>query len=88
MRDGLESFDLSEARLAEIGLAGFTAPIKGDCSDHEGAGSVFMQQWNGSTFEKITDPITPMTDVVRPLLEDAAAKYLSDKPEWQKQTCN
>ncbi len=87
MRDGLESFDLSEARLAEIGLAGFTAPIKGDCSDHEGAGSVFMQQWNGETFEKITDPIAPMTDVVRPLLEEAAAKYLSDKPEWKTQDC-
>jgi len=87
MRDGLESFDLSEARLAELGLAGFTAPIKGGCSDHEGGGSVFMQQWNGETFEKITDPIAPMTDVVRPLLEEAAAKYLSDKPEWQTQDC-
>ncbi len=57
MRDGLEAFDLSEARLAEIGLAGFTGAIKGSCADHEGQGSVFMQQWNGSDWERITDPI-------------------------------
>jgi branched-chain amino acid transport system substrate-binding protein len=88
MRDGLENFDLSEARLAELGLAGFTAPIKGDCSDHEGGGSVFIQQWNGSDFERISDPIAPMTDVVRPMLEAAAEKYLEDKPEWQKQSCS
>ena len=88
MRDGLENFDLSEARLAELGLAGFTAPIKGDCSDHEGGGSVFIQQWNGSDFDRISDPIAPMTDVVRPMLEAAAEKYLEDKPEWQKQSCS
>ncbi len=88
MRDGLENFDLSEARLAELGLAGFTGPIKGSCADHEGQGGVFMQQWNGSAWEKITDPISPMTDVVQPLLQAAADKFVADKPEWQTQTCN
>jgi hypothetical protein len=28
MRNGLEKFDLSEARLKEIGLEGFTSPMK------------------------------------------------------------
>ncbi|MAD95285.1 MAG: ABC transporter permease [Rhodobacteraceae bacterium] len=88
MRVGLETFDLSEARLVELGLAGFTAPIKGDCADHEGAGSVFMQQWNGSSWDQISEPIAPMTDEVGPLLTDAAAQYVSDKPEWKTQTCN
>lgn len=88
MRIGLETFDLSEARLSELGLSGFTAPIKGDCADHEGAGSVFMQQWNGSSWDQISEPISPMTDVVAPLLTDAAAQYIADKPEWQTQTCN
>ena len=44
MRDGLENIDLSAARLKELGLEGFTAPIKGSCADHEGAGPIFMQQ--------------------------------------------
>lgn len=87
LRDGFETFDLSEARLKELGLEGFTAPIKGSCKDHEGAGSVFIQQWDGKDWVKISDPIAPDTAVVRPLLEAAADKYLSDKPEWKTQTC-
>ena len=86
MRVGLEKFDLSAARLKELGLEGF-APVKGSCADHEGAGAVFLQQWDGSTFNKVSDLIDPMTDVVRPLLEEAANKYVSDKPEWKTQTC-
>ncbi len=88
MRVGLETFDLSADRMKELGLEGFAAPIKASCKDHEGAGGVFIQQWNGSAWEKITDPIAPMNDVVRPLLEAAAAKYISDKPGWKTQSCN
>ncbi|MEL6966473.1 MAG: ABC transporter substrate-binding protein [Pseudomonadota bacterium] len=87
VRLGLENINLSQERLAELGLANFTGAIKGSCKDHEGAGGVFIQQWNGSDWEKVTDPIPPMTDVVRPLLEEAAANYVSDKPEWKGQTC-
>ncbi|MCP4074170.1 MAG: ABC transporter substrate-binding protein [Hyphomicrobiales bacterium] len=87
MRVGLETFDLSAARLKELGLEGFAAPVKASCSDHEGAGSVFLQQWNGSAWEKISDAIAPMNDVVRPLLEEAADKYTADKPDWKTQSC-
>jgi len=87
MRDGLENINLTEERLTELGLPNFTGPIKGSCSDHEGAGAVFMQQWNGSDWERVTDLIEPMNDVVRPLLEEAADKYVSDKPEWKKASC-
>ena len=87
MRYGLENIDLSEERLAELGLENFTSPIKGSCEDHEGAGSVFIQQWDGSDWSRTTDLIEPMNDVVRPLLEEAADKYVSDKPDWQSQTC-
>ena len=88
MRVGLENFKLDSARLGELGLAGFTGDLSGSCSDHEGGGSVFFQQWNGTDWEKITDPITPMTDIVGPLLKAAAEAYVSDKPEWKTQSCN
>lgn len=88
MRGGLENIDISEARLKELGLEGFMAPIKGSCADHAGAGPVFIQEWDGSAWKKISDPIKPMVDVVRPLLEEAADKYVSDKPDWQTQTCS
>ena len=50
-------------------------------------GSVFIQQWDGKDWVKISDPIAPDTAVVRPLLEEAADKYLADKPTWTTQTC-
>ena len=87
MRVGLENIDLSDARLKELGLEGFTGAVKGSCADHEGAGSVFLQQWNGEDWERVTDLIEPMNDTVRPLLEEAAEKYVSDKPDWAEQSC-
>jgi len=87
MRYGLENIDLNEARLKELGLEGFTGAIKGSCVDHEGAGAVFLQQWDGEDWSKITDLIEPMNDTVRPLLEEAAEKYVSDKPDWKGQAC-
>lgn len=88
MREGLENIDLSEERLSELGLPGFTGELKGSCADHEGGGSIFIQQWNGSDWEKVTDLIAPMSDIVRPMLEEAAEAYVSDKPDWQSQTCS
>ena len=87
MRDGLENFDLSAARLKELGLDGFTGAVKGGCADHEGGGAVFIQQWQGNDWKRVTDLIPPMTDIVRPLLEEAATKYVSDKPDWNTQKC-
>lgn len=88
MRDGLEALDLSAERLESLGLAGFTAPIIGSCSDHAGGGAIFLQQWNGSDWERTSDLIAPQTDLVRPLLIAAADKYVADKPEWQTKACN
>ena len=87
MRIGLESFVLDEARLKEIGLEGFTAPIVGSCADHEGAGSIFLQQWNGSDWERVSDLISPMTEVVKPLLEAAADSYVKEQADWKTQSC-
>ncbi|MEM8813525.1 MAG: ABC transporter substrate-binding protein [Pseudomonadota bacterium] len=88
VRMGFENLDLSEARLKELGLEGFIAPITGNCADHAGAGPVFIQQWDGSKWNKVSEPIKPMVDLVRPLLEEAAANYISDKPDWQTQSCS
>ena len=88
MRVGFENLDLSEERLADLGLAGFTSPIQGSCEDHEGAGPVFIQQWNGEDFERVSDFISPDTEVTRPMLEAAAEQYVSDKPDAASQSCD
>lgn len=87
LRRGFETFDLSEARMKEIGFEGFAEPIKASCKDHEGGGGIYMQQWDGKDWKKVSGAISPMTDVVRPLLEAAATKYIADKPGWKTQIC-
>jgi branched-chain amino acid transport system substrate-binding protein len=79
MRWGLENLDLTESRLAEIGLADFTNPIKITCEDHETNGPVIIQQWDGSKWNFVSDWITPMRDVVRPMIVEAAAAYAKEK---------
>lgn len=78
VRWGLENLDLTKARLNELGLAGFAKPIKVTCEDHEGNGPVYIQQWNGRTWDKVSDWITPMREVVRPQIEKAAAEYAKE----------
>ena len=78
VRWGFENLDLTAARLGELGLEGFTKPIKLSCSDHEGNGPVLIQQWDGSKWSMVSDWITPMRDVVRPMIEAAAAKYTEE----------
>jgi branched-chain amino acid transport system substrate-binding protein len=78
VRWGFEHLNLTEARLQELGLAGFARPIKVSCDDHEGNGPVFIQQWDGKQWQKLTDWIAPMREVVRPQLEQAATDYAKE----------
>jgi branched-chain amino acid transport system substrate-binding protein len=78
VRWGLEHLDLTEQRLQELGLAGFAQAIKVTCEDHEGNGPVFIQQWDGRAWHKVSDWITPMREVVRSQIEKAAAEYAKE----------
>jgi branched-chain amino acid transport system substrate-binding protein len=87
VRRGLESLNLTAARLKELGMENFAAPITGvNCSDHNGHGSAFMQQWDGTKWVKVSDWIAPMKDKVRPMLEKAADDYVSKATGWPKRT--
>ena len=74
MRKGMEALDIDDARLKELGFEGFAKPIKITCKDHAGAHAMFVQQWDGKKWNKVSDWIKPMTDVVRPMLEEAAER--------------
>jgi branched-chain amino acid transport system substrate-binding protein len=74
VRWGLENLNITEARLEQIGLKGFTHPVKVTCEDHEGNGPVMIQQWDGKKWTIVSDWIPPMREVVRPKLEAAAVE--------------
>ena len=78
VRWGFENLDLTEARLGELGVAGFMSPIKISCSDHEGGGKVMFQQWTGKEWKLISGWVDTMQDVIRPMIEDAAAAYAKE----------
>ena len=49
-------------------------PISLSCDDHANNGPVYIQQWNGNSWERVSGWISSMGRV-RPMLEKAAAEY-------------
>jgi len=74
VRWGFENLNLTDKRLDELGMKGFTHPIKVTCEDHEGNGPVLIQQWDGKKWDIVSDWVVPMRDVVRPKIEAAAVE--------------
>jgi len=72
VRWGFEHFNLTEQRLVQLGMKGFTHAIKVSCEDHEGNGPILIQQWNGQKWQVVSDWVAPMRDVVRPKIEAEA----------------
>ena len=86
VRRGLESLDLSAARLKELGFEGFADPLKLTCSDHNGHKAAFIQEWDGTKWAKVTQPIEPMAAKVQPIQEAAAKDYVEKNTGWPKRT--
>ncbi len=74
VRWGFENLNLTEKRLDDLGMKGFTHPIKVTCEDHEGNGPILVQQWDGKKWSIVSDWIQPMREVVRPKIEAAAVE--------------
>jgi len=86
VRRGLESLNLSAARLKDIGLADFAAPVHVSCADHSGHHGVYLAVWDGRKWTKGSDWIDPLKDKVMPLIEADAQKYATANPAWPKRT--
>jgi branched-chain amino acid transport system substrate-binding protein len=78
IRWGMENLNITRARIKELGLEGFMAPVKTSCKNHEGGTTVLFQQWDGKKWVRI-DELKPLFDFVRPLIEASAAKYAQEK---------
>jgi branched-chain amino acid transport system substrate-binding protein len=74
IRWGFENLNLTDKRLEELGMKGFTHALKVTCEDHEGNGPIRVQQWDGQKWTLVSDWIAPMKEVVRPKIEAAAVE--------------
>jgi branched-chain amino acid transport system substrate-binding protein len=86
VRRGLENLNVTEERLAEMGMEGFAAPLQVTCADHSGHHAVHVAQWDGERWTQLTDWLEPMTEQVRPLIEEAAASYAAGNPGWPERS--
>lgn len=86
MRRGLETLNITAARLKEIGMDGFASPVQVSCNDHNGHHKVFIAQWDGTKWVKSSDWMDPIKDKVRPLIEAAAKDYAEKNAGWPKRT--
>ena len=50
-------------------------PISFSRANHEAMGELRIQQWDGSKWGFVSGWLSPMRDVVRPMVEKAAADY-------------
>jgi len=78
VRWGMENFNLTESRLKELGVSGFMGPVQVSCANHEGNGKVMFQQWDGTKWNVVSGWVDTMQDIIRPLVEAAAAAYAKE----------
>ena len=56
-------------------------------ADHEGNGPILVQQWDGKAWNVVSDWISPMQDVVRPMIEASAAKFATENKIEPRKDC-
>ena len=79
IRYGLENLDLTDKRIAEMGMTGMIPAVKITCANHEGNNpGIWVQQWDGSKWGMISDFIPAMTDLVWPQIEKESKAYAAE----------
>ncbi|QOL81679.1 ABC transporter substrate-binding protein [Pseudooceanicola spongiae] len=76
MRDGMENLEMTEAKMAALGLPNFGPEFKVSCANHGGDGLGAVAQWDAKakTWSLITDYFPADDEVLNPLIiEDSTA---------------
>ena len=82
LRWGLENLDISEARLEELGMTGMVPPFQTSCADHTGHSGGWMLEWDGSQFVKVSDHLTPESELISQLEQEKAQEYAAANAPW------
>ena len=80
VRDGLEALELTNARMAELGMEGIGPEFAASCQNHGGAGQGLVQQWNAAdgVWVPLTDFISPDDSVIDPLIAEDSAAFAAE----------
>ena len=80
MRDGMENLEMTEAKMAGLGLPKFGPEFKVSCENHGGNGLGAVAQWNAGTgkWSLITDYVQSDQDVLTPLIVEDSAAYANE----------
>ncbi len=80
MRDGMEALEITDARMAELGMGGFGPAFSVSCENHGGPGTGAIQQWDGAagTWSLISEFGGSDMDVIQPLIDADSAAYAAE----------
>ncbi|MEM7546272.1 MAG: ABC transporter substrate-binding protein [Pseudomonadota bacterium] len=80
MRDGMEALEITEAKMAALGLPGFGPEFQVTCENHGGPGLGAVQQWDAASgkWTIITEFTAPDLDVIQPLIDEDSAAYAAE----------
>jgi branched-chain amino acid transport system substrate-binding protein len=70
MRDGMENLEMTEEKMAAIGLPNFGPEFKVSCDNHGGDGFGAVSQWDAAAgeFELITEYVQSDQEIIQPLI--------------------
>ena len=80
MRDGMEALNITEEKMAELGLPNFGPAFSVSCENHGGSGLGIVQQWDAAagTWTAITDYIQSDSSVLDALIAEDSGAYAAE----------
>ena len=82
LRWGLENLDITEEKLAELGMAGMVPPFATSCDNHTGHSGGWILEWDGEKFVQASDLLQADQSVIEALAEAKAAEYAEANAPW------
>jgi branched-chain amino acid transport system substrate-binding protein len=77
-RWGLENLALDQRTLNALGFGTFMKPVSTSCQDHEGSRWARIHAWDGKHWAYSSDWYEADSQIIRPMVKAAAAKYLAE----------
>ncbi|MFA3916925.1 ABC transporter substrate-binding protein [Ruegeria hyattellae] len=80
MRDGMEALEITEAKMAELGLPNFGPTFSVNCKNHGGDALVGVTQWDAAnkTWSMISEFKATDGDVIGPLIDEDSSAYAGE----------